>query len=165
MTDEWEEYRYVQARTWLEHVRKLGAEVETARALVDSERDAMDGVKGVDYSAEHHGDPNDDAFVDAISKLDERIRDYVMRLDRYLDERHDASVRLSRLPDPTERQALVSRYLLGYRWEEVCVSMSYSYDGIMKLRRRAIVHAFDVMPTSWRDVADMPYRADKGSGM
>ena len=36
-------------------------------------------------------------------------------------------------------------------WERVCVEMGYSYDGLMKLRRRALLHAYDVMPHTERD--------------
>lgn len=37
MTAEWEQYRYAQARAWLEHIRALGERVDSTKALIDSE--------------------------------------------------------------------------------------------------------------------------------
>ena len=50
------------------------------------------------------------------------------------------------MPDPTEARVLRLRYLLGWKWENICVEVGYSYDGIMKLRRRALVSFYEVMP-------------------
>ena len=152
MTAEWEAYRYAQARAWLEHVRALGERVESTKALIDSEYELMDGIRGIDYSAINvGGSASDDAMANAISKMQAHIAEYAALLSEYEDERHRARDRLAELSDFQERRALTLRYLLGWPWEAICVDMHYTHDGMMKLRRRAIVSSYDVMPLDRRE--------------
>ena len=150
MTREFDEYKYRQARSWLEHIRKLGADVASAKALVDSERELLDGLHGIDYAAVR-GNPDDDRLVNAIERTRAYIADFTAKQAEYEAERMDAYRRLDQLGDGIERQALTLRYLLGKAWEEICVEMSYSWQGMMKIRKRAIIHAYDVMPNDKRD--------------
>ena len=153
MTEEWEQYRYAQARAWLEHIRALGERVDSTKALIDSERNMMDGVRGIDYGASNGGGSSspDDAMVNAIAKMQRHIAEYAALLSEYEDERYDARNHLAKMEGHAERQALTYRYLLGWSWDDVCAAMFYTHDGMMKLRRRAIVSAYDVMPLEWRD--------------
>lgn len=150
---EWEQYRYAQARAWLEHVRDLGERVQSMRALVDAEYAAIDGVRAIDPSREGHGGSGstDDAMLEAIERITKHVREYAALLSEYEDERYDARRHLASMPEHSERAALTYRYLLGWTWESICVELHYSYDGMMKLRRRAIVNAYDVLPNGWRD--------------
>ena len=152
MTAEWEAYRYAQARAWLEHIRALGERVESTKALIDSEYELMDGIRGIDYSAlKVGGSASDDAMMNAISKMQNHIAEYAALLAEYEDERHTAQGCLSNMAEFQERRALTLRYLLGWPWELICVDMHYTHDGMMKLRRRAIVNAYDVMPLDRRE--------------
>ena len=152
MTEEWERYRRGQAAKWLEHIHRLGARVETMRREIDAEREAASGLKAIQYD----GMPNaatstGDALPNAVIRIQERIAAFVEEMERYTDERGRAHDALSGMSDPLEHRALTYHYLLGYSWEECCVRMHYSYDGMMKLRRRALADAYEVMPMEWRD--------------
>ena len=152
MTAEFDDYKYQQARDWLEHVRTLGADVATAKALVDEERKSLDMLQGIDYSASPSGSgDHDEELLNAIERTRQSIANFAAKQQAYMEERADAYRRLEMLDDATERQALTLRYLLGKSWEEACVEMAYTYDGMMTLRKRAIIHAYDVMPNDKRD--------------
>lgn len=151
MTEEWNRYRYHQARNWLANIRGLGEKVSSTQAMIEAERDLMDGVRAIDPSKEGGSSRADDAMVDIITRMERHISEFVAMVAEYEGERMDARVRLSKLEEPAERAALTYRYLLGWSWEEICVEMHYSYDGMMKLGRRATINAFDVMPQDRRD--------------
>lgn len=151
MTEEWETYRYHQARVWLEHIRGLGEKVASTQAMIEAERDLMDGVRAIDPTKEGGSSRADDAMVDIIERMERHVREFLVLVSEYEDERMDARKRLAKLPEATERAALTYRYLLGWSWELICVEMNYTHDGMMKLRRRAIVNAYDVMPLEKRE--------------
>lgn len=152
MTDEWERYRRAQAARWLEHIRRLGARVETLRREIDAERDAASGLKAIQYDGmPKAATSTGDALPNAVIRIQERIAAFVEEMARYTDERGRAHDALSGMSDPLEHRALTYHYLLGYSWEECCVKMHYTYDGMMSLRKRALCSAYDVMPHEFRD--------------
>ena len=150
MTDEWTRYRIAQASRWLEHVRRLGQRVDTLREQADAARDAAAGLKGIDYSSVRGGSTGD-RMADAVSRVQAAVEGYVSEAAAYEDERAEASARLSAMGDEAAHAALVRHYLLGRSWEECCVEMSYTYDGMMKLRKRGLDEAYDLMPQGWRE--------------
>ena len=105
--------------------------------------------------------PTPDAIPDAIILADE-LGGTLNEISEDARKRvNDAAIALARMQDPTEALCLTLYYVDACdTWERVCVEMHYSYDGMMKLRRRALVHAYDVMPHIERNPT---YRADEGS--
>lgn len=150
--DEWEQYRYEQARAWLEHVRGLADAVDAAKRAVEFERVKMEQVGAVDYAHERvSGTPSNLDIAEIIDKLQGNIRHYCANESAYADERRDCYDRLSRLENQTEAKALQLRYCMNHSWEYIEGAMGYTHDGIMTLRKRAIVSAYDVMPLELRD--------------
>lgn len=152
MTEEWERYRRGQAAKWLEHVYRMGLRVETMQREIDAEREAACGLKAIQYDGMPKAPTSTgDALPSAVIRIQERIAAFVEEMARYTDERGRAHDALSGMSDPLEHRALTYHYLLGYSWEECCVRMHYTYDGMMKLRARALCSAYDLMPLEWRD--------------
>ena len=46
--------------------------------------------------------------------------------------------------DPTLRLLMRYRYVDGYRWEDICVKMNYSYQGVHKVHRKALRRLRDI---------------------
>lgn len=152
MDEEMQRYRVEQAHSYLERIRKLGEDCAALQAEADDARDRASGLTGIDYSRDMvSATPTDDAMVNAVTSIREAVRTYAVALAEYSDERMRASGAMNRMEDYTEARALRMRYLLGWDWEKVCVKMHYTYDGMMKLRRRALCSYYDVMPHVERD--------------
>lgn len=152
MNCELERYRAEQAHAYLERIRRMGSECEALRAQIDDAYYRAEGVGAIDYSAINvSSSPSPDHIPNAVAMLQEWVRDYVSELAAYEGERHEAALSLSLMEDPTEASALRFRYLLGWRWGRVCSEMCYSYDSMMKIRRRALAHYWEVMPRAERD--------------
>lgn len=152
MNEEIQRYHVEQAHAYLERIRKLGKDCASLQAEADDARDRASGLTGIDYSRDVvRTTPTDDAMVNAVESIREAVRSYAVALAEFTEERIRASEAMNRMEDYTEARALRLRYLLGWDWEKVCVKMHYSYDGMMKLRRRALCSYYDVMPHTERD--------------
>lgn len=151
LTDEFDRYRYDQARAWLEHVRGLGRKADALRAAADEQRELLSGVRGVDYGRGGGGAPSPDAVPNAVAAIERAVSAYCSALAEFLDEQRDARLALSRLEKPEHFEVLARRYCDGWEWERICAAMGYTYDGAMALHRRAVAAAYDVMPPGSRD--------------
>lgn len=150
--DEWQQYCYEQAKAWLEHIAKLKYAVTSSHNMVDMFEALADQARGLDPAHEHvTGGQYKDRLAETIIKLDEAREQWSANLTAYTQEAKDAALRISNLPDAVERAALLLHYVDGKTWERVCVQLDYSYDGIMDVRRRAVLHMYEYMPLEWRD--------------
>lgn len=152
MDDEMRAYRIDQAHAYLERIRKLGDDCAALQQEVDDARERASGLTGIDYARDRVStSANDDGMVNAVVSIRQAINDYTVKLSEFLDERKQASDALNRMDDYTEAKALRLRYICCMDWESVCVQMHYTYDGMMKLRRRALCSYWEVMPMAERD--------------
>ena len=144
---EWDDWRVEQAHAYLERVRRMGADCAGLRRLVEDARANLGAVRGLDYSRGGGSQTaGDDAIVNEIAAVQESVASYVAKLAEYEDERHRAAMAVDRMPDPTEARVIRLRYLLGWKWERICTDTDYSWQGMMKLRRRALLGFYEVMP-------------------
>lgn len=152
MTEEFDKYKRRQAAAWLESVAKLREHCAALQTEIDDVRQSASGLSGMDYSAPAVSkSPSADSIPNAVVRIQSLISDYCTELASSLEERKKAHDALARMEDKAHASALRRHYLAGQPWELVCVEMGYSWDGMMKLRRRALVEAYDVMPVDRRD--------------
>lgn len=152
MDEELVKYRSEQAHAYLERIRRMGDDCAALQAEVDDARERASGLTGIDYTRDQvDTTATDDAMVNAVESIKHAVRDYALKLAEYVEERKRASDAMMGMDDFTEARALRLRYLLGHKWELVCTEMDYSWDGMMKLRRRALCSYWEVMPHTERD--------------
>lgn len=152
MSEEFEKYRADQASRWLEHVMASGAKVRSLQAEIDEQREIAAGVSSpaVDGMPRARA-ATADALPDAVARIESLIAEYCAELAAYVDEQREAHRALSAMPNAAHAEALKRRYLLCRPWPQVSEEMGYTKDGMMKMRRRALCEAYDVMPANWRD--------------
>lgn len=151
MAEEYERYKYDQARAYLEHVRALSCRTQALRAEVEAQRELADGVRAMRYGEGGGGGAETDRMAETVARLQDLVRGYCAELSAYVSEQQAAHERVGLMDRPEHAQAITGYYLLGRTWERVCVDMGYTWDGMMKLRRRAVAEFYDVMPPEWRD--------------
>ena len=162
MTPEYENYCIGQAQAWLSKVRKTVGYAKRVQEQADAILARADNMRGKDYNAVSvQVSPTPDAIPNAIIMADE-LGSTLSEISEDARRRvNEAAIALARMQDPTEALCLTLYYVDACdTWERVCVEMHYSYDGMMKLRRRALLSAYGVMPHTERDPT---YRADEGS--
>jgi len=152
MDEELQRYRISQAEAWLSKVRRLVAYERAMREAAEVQYEMADGLRGLDYSRDQVAvSPTPDAIPNAVIAHDEAGDSLSSIADSARERIAQAARALDKMPDPTEAAALTFYYIACRKWEAVCVKMDYTWDGMMKLRRRALLHAYDVMPHSERD--------------
>lgn len=154
LTEEYDRYKRAQASRWLEHVRRLGGKCRALQREVEEQRALASGLKGLDYSAPVvRSSASADGTPEAVIRLLDVIEEYCTELAGYVDEQHAAHAALNDMSDELGAEALKRHYLCGQSWESCCVAMGYTWDGMMSLRRRAVLELYDHMPAEWRDPA------------
>ena len=152
MSDEYDRYKRAQAARWLEHVRRLGGKCRALQREVEEQRALASGLKGIDYSAPVvRSSASADGTPEAVIRLLGVIEDYCTELAGYVAEQKAAHDALNAMSDELGAEALKRHYLCGQSWESCCVEMGYSWDGMMSLRKRAVLELYDHIPMEWRD--------------
>lgn len=151
-SEEWDEYRIAVAHKWLNGIRQKAIESQRLCALVEDMRGKATGLKGIDYATQSftHA-PNRDAIPNAVAGIQIAVARYCTALSELTADQQQAERALSELEDVSYRAALTYHYLLNTTWAACCERMGYSEGGMMKLRRRALSAAYDVMPLSEKD--------------
>lgn len=155
MTEEYEQYRYEQARSYLENLRNTWFKCEALRMQMDELRDRMTSIGAMDYSRDNvsggHHDP-DAKLAEFVDRMDELRAAWGARMDDWTGELAAASAAAHRLDSAIECSALIDYYIQPIGdWYDVSRRYHYEYDSMMDVRRRAVLHYYDVMPHGGRD--------------
>lgn len=152
MDEEYQRYRVEQAHAYLERIRQSGDDCAGLQQLVDDARDRASRLTGMDYAKPVVStSPSADAMPESMDTILALIREYTASLAAYESMRNEAREALWQMDNQTDAKVLMLRYLLCRSWESICVETNYTYDGMMKLRRRALADFYEVMPRGERD--------------
>lgn len=159
MTDEGVDRRVRVVTRWLDNVSRAVERRFDFQAQSDAMMAMADNLRGMDYSRPRVStSPTPDAIPDAIAAAEEMGELYGQLRDDAARRVAQAETALAAMENQGGARALSLYYLAfddsGRRkydtWEKVCVEMSYSYDGLMKLVRRAKLELYDLMPHAER---------------
>ena len=81
----------------------------------------------------------------AVAKYMDACKESERELDRLADLRNDIMGTLEEVDDDRLHSLLWRRYVSGFTWEQVAVSMSYSFRRIMQLRKVALRSVCDIL--------------------
>ena len=144
------------AAEYLMGVRAAYFRAKRLRTMALEQRRALGIVRGIDYSAcQPHGNATDadGAMVRAIDAADrarQRADEAEAEWSALCDE---ATAAAARMEDALEECVLTMYYITPCgTWAEIAAANGYTYDGIMKVRARALASFHDVMPRSMRVV-------------
>ena len=159
MTDEGVDRRVRIVTRWLENVSRAVERTFDFEAQAEAFKAKADNLRGMDYSAvQVKSSLSPDAILNAIIEADEMGELFEGLADSASGKVAQAQAALYAMDNQAGARALNLYYLAfdanGRRkydtWEKVCVEMSYSYDGMMKLARRAKLELYDYMPHTER---------------
>lgn len=136
------------AKEYLNYIRSLERRIRLLDEEIVHQRALLE-LSGVDYSEGVSGSPSKSQLEAGVIKLQGMISEYCNELSEYVEQQKIAHSVLNQLT-PKYRDVLKSYYVIGKTWEQICVDMSYSWQGMMSLRRRALQEVYDYMPEEWR---------------
>lgn len=147
-----DEFRVYAAKRYMAHVVTIRNGVRELQSEIDTLRDDLTGIRGVQYS-DMPGSPNayGDAIPDGIARLEELIGEYCTELAAWVDEQHEAHKALRSVEDGRYREILWAHYVKCDSWEQIAVDMHYSYEYVRKeLFEAALDALYWTMPEQWR---------------
>ena len=149
-SSEFTDWKVGQAERYFLKIRDMGRESEVLRMTVESQREMLDGLHGIDYSRQSGGG-DDESFIEAERRLRESIERFTSHLAGYTEERGRAFRSISNLDKSRERQCLMLYYMNGFSWAHVEYIMGITHDAVMKLRKRALGNVFEFLPPDVRE--------------
>lgn len=75
------------------------------------------------------------AAVEKIAEWEEKINE---KIDRLVKLRQEIEERVRCIQDPKQREVLLRRYVQGQKWEQIALSMNYSYMQICRIHGAAL---------------------------
>lgn len=141
--------RHHCAERYMLYVRSLVVRINIMRDEIERQR-ALLLPAGIRYGESVACSVSGDAMEDGVIKLQEMIGEYCTELVEYVEQQKAAHEALAKLSKPERTEALTHHYLQGITWEETCVKMDYTWHGMMKLRKKALIELYDHMPEEWR---------------
>ena len=155
MNDEGVDRRVRVVTRWLENVCHAIERQFDFDAQAKAMRAKADNLRALDYSdVQVSKSLSPDAIPEAIIAADEMGELYDGLAETVGKRVAQAQAAIAAMENQCGARALSLYYMTfdanGRRkfdtWEKVCVEMSYSYDGMMKLARRAKLELYDLMP-------------------
>ena len=152
MDEELQRYRISQAEAWLSKVRRLVAYERAMREAAEVQYEMADGLRGLDYSRDQVAvSPTPDAIPNAVIAHDEAGDSLSSIADSARERIAQVIKALRKMEDDMEATVLTMHYIECKTWEQVRHDVGYTVDGMSKLRKRSLLHAYDIMPHSERD--------------
>lgn len=146
-------YRIEAARAYMERIRSLYMEADTARELAEQAREQLMPA-GVSYEgADMPGSPNayGDAIPDGLAIIQDRIVDYTALLDAWAVESERAIAALGMLGKASHRAVLTRRYILAQSVAKTALALSYSEPHVYELTQAALCELYDYLPPDARE--------------
>ena len=144
-----EEVKRHCATAYLEYIRALVVRIRSLQDEIEEKRALLEPSRSL-YREAVSRSLATDAFENGIIGLQELIARFCVELAEYVEQQALAHEVLHSLSRAEYTAALTGYYVQGKSWDRVCADMDYTRDGMMKLRRRAILEVYDFMPESWR---------------
>ena len=122
------------AKEYLRHIRDAQQELRQLEMEYQQARNDVLHLRSISYAGERITISRTGDLSDAIAAL-ERVN---AQWDRLIVLRIDAKALIMRIPDGRYRAVLLGRYLYGQSWEQVAVSMGYTYRNVLGLHGKAL---------------------------
>lgn len=142
-------FRAECSRSYMEHVRDLSLSVRRLQAEIESAREMLlPGAASVDGMP---GSPTRyaDAIPDGVADMQGLIADYCSELSVCVDEQREAHAALSHLSGEAGRTVLALHYVSGMTWERAAAQVGYSVPWTKEIARGALVELYDFLPPGW----------------
>lgn len=143
------EVKELCVKEYLSYVRSLSTRIINLQEQIERKRALLE-PSGIQYKESVSSSITDNELAEAIDNLKDLIKEFATELSEYIEQHRQAHITFSKLSRPEYARAMTSYYLHGKSWEEVCVDMRYSWDGMMKLRKKASLELYERMPIQWQ---------------
>ena len=136
--DERERGESVTAKEYLWRVRDAERELRQLEREYAQARADILNLKGIAYDKDKVAGGKLGDLSDAVAALDGYAQRLNAKWDALVALREEARALIERITDGRYREVLTLRYLDGQSWEQVAVTMGYTYRGVTGLHGKAL---------------------------
>lgn len=126
------------AKEYLWRVRDAERELKQLEQAYTQARADILHLKGIAYDADKVTGGKIGDLSDAIAALEGYAQRLSAKWDELINLRETAKKLIDTLKDGRYREVLTLRYLGGQSWEQVAVTMGYTYRGVTGLHGKAL---------------------------
>lgn len=126
------------AKEYLWRVRDAERELKQLEQAYTQARADILHLKGITYDADKVTGGKFGDLADAIAALEGYAQRLSAKWDELINLRETAKKLIDTLKDGRYREVLTLRYLDGQSWEQVAVTMGYTYRGVTGLHGKAL---------------------------
>lgn len=126
------------AKEYLWRVRDAERELKQLEQAYTQARADILHLKGIAYDADKVTGGKIGDLSDAIAALEGYAQRLSAKWDELINLRETAKKLIDTLKDGRYREVLTLRYLDGQSWEQVAVTMGYTYRGVTGLHGKAL---------------------------
>jgi hypothetical protein len=126
------------AKEYLWRVRDAERELKQLEQAYTQARADILHLKGIAYDADKVTGGKIGDLSDAIAALEGYAQRLSAKWDELINLRETAKKLIDTLKDGRYREVLTLRYLDGQSWEQVAVTMGYTYRGVIGLHGKAL---------------------------
>ena len=127
-----------QAKEYLWRVRNAARELKRLEEEYEQARNDILHIKGISYDGDRVSGGKIGDLSDAIAALEGYAQRLNTKWDELINLRETAKKLIDALNDWRYREVLTLRYLDGQSWEQVAVTMGYTYRGVTGLHGKAL---------------------------
>jgi len=127
-----------QVRAYLWRVRDIERDLKLLEQEYEQAKDDILHLKAIQYDANKVSGGKIGDLSDAIIMLEKYAEEINLQWNCLIALRKEARVQIEQIPDGRYRAVLLGRYLYGQSWEQVAVSMGYTYRNVLKLHGKAL---------------------------
>ena len=123
------------AKQWLSRAKKLETEINNLLALKETTMDKMLKITQT-YDGDGAQATKDPHKFDRLVEINNQID---AKIDLLVDTRKEIFDIIYKIEDSRFRQILLERYIAGWTWEQIAVSIHYSYKQTIRLHGFALM--------------------------
>lgn len=127
-----------KAKQYLMRIRMLELRIDQRLKEREALRAACFGPRSPAYDADRVQVSHDGSTMSAVERWVDLEREITQLIDKQIDERHRIIREIQALPDERHVQLLNLRYVEMLRFEEIAVTMGYSYDWVRHVHGDAL---------------------------
>ena len=129
----------MDARTYLEEIRRLGDSIAEYEREIERLRTELESISGVSYDsisvmASVSGDTLTNK-VARIMELEDQVSDAMIER---AERRAQIIAQINKLPNRVQMTLLIKRYVDSLKFEQIALDMNYSYDRIIHIHKEAL---------------------------
>ena len=128
-----------QAKDFLNQISRLDALINRLLHTVATERSRLTsiGCELKQDKVQTSGHKNN--LEETICKIDELERIINARIDELVDLKNTTLKAIQNLPDYTQQDVLIARYINGEKWLDIAFDLSFSISQIYKIHGKALI--------------------------